>query len=60
MEPSTAAGVSEAQQIILQAVAEGSLTPSEAATLSGIVESRRKALETVELESRITALENRK
>jgi len=60
--PSThnVAGVSEAQQRILEAVADGVVTPSEGSTLSGILEARRKALETHELEQRILALENRK
>lgn len=60
--PSTesTAGVAEAQAAILQAVAAGDLTPGEAATLSGIVENRRKAIETQELELRISALEAKK
>lgn len=60
--PSThnVAGVSEAQQRILEAVADGGITPSEGSTLSGILEARRKALETHELEQRILALEGRK
>ncbi len=60
--PSTesTAGVAEAQAAILQAVATGDLTPGEAATLSGIVENRRKAIETQELELRISALEAKK
>lgn len=53
----TAAGVSEAQQKILEAVAAGVITPGEASTLSGIVEAHRKAIETVELEQRIGQLE---
>ncbi|MBN8283751.1 DUF5681 domain-containing protein [Zoogloea sp.] len=53
------AGVADAQAAILQAVAAGDLTPGEAATLSGIVENRRKAIETQELELRIQALEDR-
>lgn len=52
-------GVSAAQQAIVQAVAAGDLLPGEAATLAGIVEARRKALETQELERRIAALEER-
>lgn len=59
-DTSTAQGVAEAQRQILEAVAAGELTPGEASTLSGIVEARRKAIETVELEQRITQLENRK
>ena len=53
------AGVAEAQAAILQAVASADLTPGEAATLSGIVENRRKAIETLELEQRIKAIEER-
>jgi hypothetical protein len=47
------------QNAILQAVAAGDLLPGEAATLAGIVEARRKAVETQELEQRITALEKK-
>lgn len=56
----TASGVAEAQAAILQAVADGQLLPGEGATLAGVIEARRKALETEELERRITALEVRK
>jgi len=41
----------------LQAVAAGDILPGEAATLAGIVEASRKALETQEFEARLTALE---
>jgi len=56
----SAEGVAQAQAAILQAVAAGDLLPGEAATLAGIVEARRKALETQELEQRISALEDKK
>jgi hypothetical protein len=56
----TADGIAEAQQAILQAVAAGDLLPGEGATMAGIVEARRKAVETLELEQRITALEGKK
>jgi hypothetical protein len=56
----TAEGISAAQQAILQAVGVGDLLPGEGATLAGIVEIRRKALETQELEARITALETKR
>jgi hypothetical protein len=55
----TVAGVSAAQRTILEAVGAGDLLPGEATALAGIVETRRKALETVELEQRISALEAR-
>lgn len=59
-DTSSANGVAQAQSAILQAVAAGDLLPGEAATLAGIVEARRKAVETLELEQRITALEGKK
>jgi hypothetical protein len=59
-ETSTASGIAAAQQAILQAVAAGDLLPGEGATMSGIVEARRKAVETLELEARISALETKK
>lgn len=55
----TVAGVSEAQQAILEAVGGGEILPGEGTALAGILEVRRKALETVELEQRISALEAR-
>ena len=54
-----ASGVAEAQAAIMAALATRELTPSEAAAISGVVEIRRKALETVELEERVVALERR-
>ncbi|AOF82456.1 hypothetical protein BSY238_106 [Methyloversatilis sp. RAC08] len=56
-DTATAEGVSKAQQIVLEAVGSGDLFPGEGQTLAGILETRRKALETEELERRITALE---
>lgn len=56
-DTSTAAGISAASVAVLEAVSSGELTPGEGATLSGILEARRKALETEELEARIAALE---
>lgn len=54
----TADGVSEAQATVVKAVAEGDLTPDEGTALCGILEARRKAIETQEHENRIAALEN--
>ena len=56
----TAGGIAEAQQAILQAVAAGDLLLGEGTALSSIVEARRKAVETLQLEQRITALETKK
>jgi hypothetical protein len=55
----TAEGISNAQEAVLQAIANGELLPGEATTLATILENRRKALETQELEQRITALEEK-
>jgi hypothetical protein len=53
----TAADVVAALAATLTAMAEGDLTPSEAATVAGVLEAKRKAIETVELEQRVAALE---
>lgn len=58
-DTSTIQGVNQAQQVILEAVANGDLMPGEAATLSSITEARRKSLETQELTDRIDQLERR-
>lgn len=58
-DTSASEGVNAAQSAILQAVASGELLPGEASTLSGIVESKRRAIETQELSDRITKLENK-
>lgn len=58
-DTSTATGVSVAQQTILEAVGAGDLLPTEGTTLATMLESRRKALETADLEQRIALLEER-
>jgi uncharacterized protein DUF5681 len=57
-DTSTAAGISAASVAVLEAVAAGELTPGEGSAMASLLESRRKALETQELEARIAALEN--
>lgn len=54
-----AASAALAMGAVLGGVAKGDLTPSEAGALAGLVEGYRKALETTELEERLTALEER-
>jgi hypothetical protein len=44
---------------VLRAVAEGQITPEEGQAIAGLLEVRRKALELVEVEARIKALEER-
>jgi hypothetical protein len=45
---------------ILAAVASGESTPDEGATVAGLIETKRKAIEIIELEARIAALEKQK
>lgn len=40
-------------------MAQGELTPEEASSVAAVLEIRRKALETVEIEKRVAALEQR-
>jgi hypothetical protein len=42
---------------VLHAVAAGVLTPDEAATLSTVLEAKRRAIEIVEIERRVADLE---
>ena len=58
-DTSTAKGISDAQQVVLNAVGEGELMPGEANVLSGILEARRKAFETQELSARLDELERK-
>lgn len=58
-DTATPKGIAAAQNAILQAVAGGELLPTEATTLAGIIEARRRAIETVELSDRITLLESK-
>ena len=53
----SAADIPTVTNALLEAVARGELTPSEAQAVAGLVEAHRKALETEELERRIAALE---
>ena len=55
----SAADASKALGAILEAVASGDLTPSEASNLSGLVDAFRRTLETEELERRVAALEEK-
>ena len=49
----------KAVHAVLKAVSEGDLTPTEAESISGVVETWRKSIETAELVERIEALEKR-
>lgn len=49
--------VAAALALVVRAVADGSITPSEGAAIAGLLEGQRKAIETIELEKRVSELE---
>jgi len=53
----TARDAAKAASAVLGAVANGELTPTEAAHIMALVETYRRTLETTEIEARIAALE---
>lgn len=56
----TAAELAKAQARMLEALSRGQLTPAEAETINNLFETRRRLLETEELERRLQALEQRR
>jgi hypothetical protein len=54
---STPADVTTALTAIVSQMAEGEITPEEAATAASVIETKRKALETEELDRRVAILE---
>ncbi len=55
-----ATGIAAASQAVLEAVCSGEISVSAGKGLSDILEAKRRAIETVELEARIAALESAK
>jgi hypothetical protein len=53
----TAADILKAQAAAIEAMASGEITPDEAATVASVLEAKRRAIETVEIEKRVKALE---
>jgi len=53
----TAAEVLAAMRVVVTAMSTGAITPDEAATVAGILDAQRKAIETADLERRIVELE---
>ena len=53
----SATDVSEAHAAVINAMAQGEITPDEASTVAGILDAKRKSIETTELEARIAKLE---
>ena len=48
------------REATVAAMADGEISPDEAAVVAGVLEIKRRAIETVEIERRIAALEERK
>jgi hypothetical protein len=51
--------VAKAHGVIITAMAVGDVTPDEASTIASVLESKRKAIETVEMEARLVELERK-
>ena len=55
----TAEDVSRAVAAIIQTTAQGRISPAEAASLCGLLETQRRVIELTDLEMRIAALEDK-
>ncbi len=53
----TAKDITAAHAVVIEAMARGDITPDEASSVAGVLDARRKSLETTEIENRIEALE---
>jgi hypothetical protein len=56
----TSADLGDAMNAVLQAVAAGELAPDEAVSIASLIETRRRTIETIELDLRVAALEQSK
>lgn len=56
----SAEDASKAMAAIVGAMADGTITPSEAAAVAGVVETYRRTVETADIERRLAVLEERK
>jgi len=50
--------VTKAQGLVIAAMAVGDITPDDASTIAGVLEAKRRAIETVEIEERLSQLES--
>ena len=53
----TAEDIEAVQGAVIAAMVKGEITPDDASTIANVLEARRRALETVELEKRLDILE---
>ena len=56
----TAADVVAALSAVVESASQGEITPAEAATLANVLELKRRAIETADIEQRVAALEQSK
>ena len=56
----TSTDLGDAMKAVLQAVAAGELAPDEAVSIASLIETRRRTIETIELDLRVAALEQSK
>jgi len=56
----TPADVGAALSELVGAMGRGEITPDEAATIAGVLEQKRKSIETIEHEARLSALEQQR
>ncbi len=55
----TAEDVSKAVAAVIQTTADGKISPADAATVCGILETQRRSIELADLEKRIAAIEGK-
>jgi hypothetical protein len=55
----TAEDITVAHGAVIAAMAKGEITPDDAGTIASVLEAKRRAIETMELEARITEIEQR-
>jgi Family of unknown function (DUF5681) len=53
----TLGDVLKGHAVIAESMAEGKITPDEAASVAGVLEVKRRTIETIELEQRLTKIE---
>jgi hypothetical protein len=58
-EVNQAADLVPAFAAVVRAMASGTIAPDEAMTVAGVLEMKRKAIETVDIERRLAAIEAR-
>jgi hypothetical protein len=55
----SASGITEALAAVVQAMGAGEIAPDEAQAVAAVIEGQRRAIETVEIDARLRAVEER-